>query len=359
MSGPLRAVVGFPFGTAFGGSERLLATFLSRAGEARVAPHLVTFADGPFIDEVRGWGVPVSVVDPGRFREPWKHAAAVARLTRLLRRERPDIAVSWLPRVQTVLGPAAAAARVPLVHTEHELPADRLARVALALPIRRVVANSTASREAVARVWPHREATVVWPGVDVPARERPPRAGRPIVVVVGRLLGWKGQDRAIAAVELLRERGLDVTLEIVGAEAHGVEAGTEARLRALAAPLGDRVVFRGHVPDPSGLVAGADVLLSASEAEPFGMVLVEAMALGTPVVAVGAAGPLDIVEDGVSGTLARDGSPAALARALEAVLRDPARAAAMAAAARRRYEERFTSGRWLAGLAAELRAAAG
>ena len=376
MSGaPLKVVIGFPFGVSLGGSERLLGALLRDRDRAGLAVHLVTFADGPFIDEIRAMGVPVTVIDPGRFRTPWRLVGAIAAARRLLRRERPDLVVSWLPRVQTVLAPAAALAgmRERVVYFEHERarPRDGLARAALALPCAHVIANSQASLDAAGRLWPHRPGTVVWPGVDEP--ERPAetelealraRLGlprdRPVVAIVGRLLGWKGQDRAIEAIRLLRGRGRDVSLLVVGGEAHGVEAGIEARLRSQVrdAGLSDLVVFCGQVDDASPYIALADALLSASSGEPFGMVLLEAMALEVPVVAAASGGPMEIIEHDSSGLLARSEAAGDLAEALERVLGDAARAAEFARAGRARYAEVFTSSRWVQETADALRAVA-
>ena len=86
-----------------------------------------------------------------------------------------------------------------------------------------------------------------------------------------------------------------------------------------------------------------DVAVNASEEEPFGIVLIEAMAAGVPVVAVARGGPRDIVESGVSGMLAPSGEPAALADAIEALLADPQRRAAIAAAGQKRCRERFNA----------------
>jgi phosphatidylinositol alpha 1,6-mannosyltransferase len=66
-----------------------------------------------------------------------------------------------------------------------------------------------------------------------------------------------------------------------------------------------------------------DVFVNASEEEPFGIVLVEAMALGVPVVAVARGGPLEIIDPGRSGELAETGAPASLARALTGLVGDP------------------------------------
>ena len=85
----------------------------------------------------------------------------------------------------------------------------------------------------------------------------------------------------------------------------------------------------GQVPDARPYVELMDIAVNASDEEPFGIVLIEAMGAGVPVVAVAKGGPLDIIEPGVTGMLAESGEPAELAEAIEAVISDPARRAAM------------------------------
>src|SRR5215212_848471 len=106
----------------------------------------------------------------------------------------------------------------------------------------------------------------------------------------------------------------------------GLAPRFEQQLRDRAGELGiaDDVVFTGQVEHGSDYVSLLDVFVNASTPEPFGIVLLEAMAARVPVVAVRAGGPAEIVEDGVSGVLAPNGHPAHLADAIERLLDAPA-----------------------------------
>jgi glycosyltransferase involved in cell wall biosynthesis len=97
-----------------------------------------------------------------------------------------------------------------------------------------------------------------------------------------------------------------------------------------------------------------DVLVNASEREPFGLVLLEAMALSTPVVAFAAAGPLEIVEPEVSGLLLTGEPRAALVAALARLAADPALRQRLAEAGHARYDEQFSPERLTAQLAGEI-----
>jgi glycosyltransferase involved in cell wall biosynthesis len=108
----------------------------------------------------------------------------------------------------------------------------------------------------------------------------------------------------------------------------------------LAAELGiaDRVHFAGHQSDVHPWYDALDVVVHASFGEPFGLVLVEAMALGKPVVATAAGGPLEIIEDGISGVLIPPGDPDRLAATIDRILGDRSLAAALGRAAAERAQ---------------------
>jgi glycosyltransferase involved in cell wall biosynthesis len=196
-------------------------------------------------------------------------------------------------------------------------------------------------------------ARVVLPGVDLDlfrpgdratarqALELP--ADRAILVGVGALRLDKGWLDAVAALRGLL--GRDPFLIVAGA---GPDAGRIAA-RAHFLGLGTRLALPGAVDAATllRLYQAADVVLlpardeAASGCGGCGMALLEAMACGAPVVTTPAFSDLGLVEDGVTGLLVPAGDPAALAQAIETLLADPERAAALGAAARRRAEEGF------------------
>jgi len=102
------------------------------------------------------------------------------------------------------------------------------------------------------------------------------------------------------------------------------------------------VRWTGYRDDPLGLIASLDVAVHATiEPEPFGRVILEALALGVPMVATALGGPLEIIEDGVSGYLVPPADPDALAARVGDLLRDGSLADRIRAEGRRRVEEKF------------------
>jgi glycosyltransferase involved in cell wall biosynthesis len=184
-------------------------------------------------------------------------------------------------------------------------------------------------------------ATVIPCGVDV-ASFRPAQGqrepGPPRVLIIGRLVARKGVADALTALAGLP--GVEVL--IAGGPSPGLlGADPEARrLRRLAERLGmsDRVRFLGGVPrdDVPALVRSSDVVVAVPWYEPFGIVPLEAMASGVPVVGSAVGGLLDTVVPGVTGELVPPHDPELLAAVLGDLLEDPARRAAYGEAGRRR-----------------------
>jgi D-inositol-3-phosphate glycosyltransferase len=164
-----------------------------------------------------------------------------------------------------------------------------------------------------------------------------PPAG-PVLLWVGRLEKLKGVDILIDAVAQLDER--DFTLLIVGGDEHAEELKDELRAQASAAGVSANVRFNGAVPHDELPVyyGAADVCVVPSYYESFGLVAVEAMACGTPVVASRVGGLVSTVTDGVSGYLIPWRCPEPFAEKLEVLLNNPELRANFGRAGRRSVE---------------------
>jgi len=357
---PVKVLFVMPLPDRHGGAENILWNYLLNVDRARVEPALVFFDDGSFREEVAGLGIPSHVLRPEDCPRP-RILRFPPRLARIVRREAPDLIFSWLVEAQpfaSLAGLITGRARRVTWWQANMPRIDFVERMATALPGRAVFMYSEATAAVQRSIWPHRTTIVVHPGIDAPARVAPDELerlrrdlglpdGRPVVGIVGRLTSWKGQHHILRALALLRERGHRVHGLIVGGNAYDFEPDYEPRLRALATELeldGD-VTFTGQVPDGTVHMQLMDVMANASDHEPFGIVLLEAMALEVPVVAVGAGGPAEFVDDGETGLLVASAAPEQFADAFERILGSAELRDKLAAGGRRAVEERFTTGR--------------
>ena len=158
----------------------------------------------------------------------------------------------------------------------------------------------------------------------------------PLVGAVGRLEPVKGFTYFVEAASRIAAEAPDVRFVLAG------QGGEESRLRALAAPLGDRFRFLGQQDDVAALMAALDVLIVPSVNEGMGRVLLEAGAAETPVVATCVGGIPDIVDDSETGLLVPPRDPEALARGVLELLRAPERLRLMGATARAKVVPHFS-----------------
>lgn len=274
-------------------------------------------------------------------RTAWRTAASVTAL-------RPDLVHVHEPLVPLVSLTAVLRSAAPVVGTYHAW-SDRSRAYRLARPVTRRVHDHLAAAVTVSPAaqrfhaealgLPARALPVVPNGVDVEAHAsaRPePRLtgdGRQRMLFLGRLEPRKGLAELIRAFARLKidRPALELLVAGEGPERRRCERLLPTRLRA-------DVTFLGYVVDERKrrLLRSCDVLAApALGGESFGMVLVEAMAAGLPVVASDIPGYATVITDGRDGRLVPPGDVGALARALDALLGNPALAAAMAEEGRR------------------------
>jgi glycosyltransferase involved in cell wall biosynthesis len=293
-------------------------------------------------------------------------------LARLIRRE--QIAIVHTNTIHNVYGFAAAKLmRVPHVWHIREIvwQSGLLRRIELGCA-RRWSTRIIVTSDAVASMFGPRAA---WPaqlvkipnGIDADrfspgdgSRVRGLlglRPDQPLVGLVCRLDVWKGVEVFLEAAAIVANTHPDARFVVVGGPIAGLEAYADT-LPALANRLGlsDRVHFTRWTFGPAEMPEvhrALDVLVLAStHPEPFGLVLLEAMATAKPVVATAQGGPLEIVADGETGRLVPPRDPEAMAHAVAHLLDHPALGRAMGEAGRRRVLAHYLVDREIAAVEA-------
>ncbi len=293
---------------------------------------------------------------------PWQRVSCgpdvsprlAAAVTRVARAEHVDLLHTHMVHADVYGAVAAGLLRRPFLSTRHNDDRYLLGpfRHVDRLFMRRasaIVAISDAVRDFHIRAGlPPEKLTTIHYGLDAgpsaPSELTPEQAGIaagvPLVLEIGRLIEQKDHATLLAAFARVREQHPNARLAILG------WGRLEEAIRALAVELGlgDAVVLPGRV-EPSAWLARADVFAHTARWEGFGIVLLEAMLAGLPVVATRASAIPEIVVDGETGLLADPGDAAGVAAALDALLADPTRRRALGEAGRRRAREEFSVSR--------------
>lgn len=369
-------IVEITHGGTFGGSHQALYDLARHLDPARYRPIVMFYEDNPYAERLRGLGIRVVIWEAAWQREHgtrrrWfsparvgSMASAVARRLAFIRRERIDLVhvnnspsygfYDWLP--------AARLAGVPIVtHLRGELypirnPAVRFLNhrfdryIAISSYITGVLEAERFPRSRIVQVEDGIDVAQVRASVARPADEVRASLGvapsRILAVMAGHLRSWKGQDVVLRALALL-EPADRARIEVLFA---GADDPIDRAYRRMLDELVQReglqqcARFLGPRQDVPDLMNAADLVLHASTTpEPFGLVVLEGMALGRLVIASALGGPRQIVAEG-SGWLFDPTRPDELAERLSRVLRAPELAVNVAAAARARAEE-FTIGR--------------
>jgi glycosyltransferase involved in cell wall biosynthesis len=182
------------------------------------------------------------------------------------------------------------------------------------------------------------------PATLVPPHEVRLQLGVPpdalLIVCVARLAKEKDISVLVAAMETVAAQFPDVRCVIAG---DGPERDAVER-QVREGKCGGQIVLAGFCKDALSIINAADVFVLPSRAEPFGLVLLEAMALAKPVVSTAAGGPLEIVKDGETGLLVPPGDPAAIADAIIQFLRDPDFRRTAGGNGLSRFQRQFTAG---------------
>jgi glycosyltransferase involved in cell wall biosynthesis len=306
-------------------------------------------------------GAEVVELPRARFRHPWKVVHTFRALRSVARASGARAVIGNGGHPQVVGGVVARLANARSVFMAHMIypyplwkndPRDFLA---LAGPLDLALAVSKAAQATLSQLRPTVRNRLLYNGTptrDVAAADAQAARGElgagndeVLIGVFGRLQRWKGQDVFVkAAGEVARARP-HVKFAIVGGSVFGLEPEylEELKSQVVAEGLADRLMFTGFRTDVPRLMAACDVVCHTSRVpEPFGLVIVEAMAVGRPVIATAGGGPSEIIASDSDGILVPPEDPGALTRSMLALVDDPERRRALGVRGRELVRTQFS-----------------
>lgn len=318
----------------------MLLRFL-RENNAPNGPHVhyvVGFLEpGPMAEQVRDMGYTVRVFDAGHLKQLNRFAAAVRDMSRWMRSEKAAISMAWMEKGQLYAGPAAFLARIPSVWWIHSIPKNQWMNVwATRLPCRAVFCVGTTAQKGQQTLKPLRQTFVPGIGIELsqfdPAVLPTPAACRreldlpqngPIIGMVARLQRWKGVHVFLEAAARVVQTHPNAHFVVVGGPHFDEpEYETELHAQAKASGLNERVRFAGFQSNVPHWMNAFDVFVHASENEPTGAVILEALALGKCVIAAQTDGPMELAVPNESALFVPPNEPEKLAQTICRVLDD-------------------------------------
>jgi len=344
-------------GRFFGGGHRstlLLMDALEKIDGAET--ELCTLGEGGDLP-LRG-RQPIVVSFDGRYNDPRVLWSTARRLRRVVQEHDPDLLHTH--GLDADLIGALAVRRCRARHVSHLRITPPLGRrESWKAGVRRrllryltgredtwFIAVSEAVRQQMAEYYglPLERIVTIRNGVDLSefGGENAPSVNRsegPLVIgVAGRLEAMKGFEHLIAAAGALREQGIAFELRIAGSGSQQFDLEREARSLG----IGEHVRFVGQIRDMPAFYRSVDVfVLPSVSTEGLPLVVLEAMAMGLPVVATCLAGVPEVIEDGLNGLLVPPGDPGALAKALSWLAVDGERRKRMAKAGQAHVRDKF------------------
>ncbi len=313
-------------GLGIGGAEKLIseaAPFWDRARFDYEVAYLLPWKD-QLVPTLTDAGVQVTQLGNGRLG-----IATVRAFKSYLKESQPDIVHAHLPTTGVL---ARIFAGVPVVYTEHNVassyrfPTKQLNRLTYGRNAR-TIAVSGAVGESVSK---YAEPLVIPNGVSVSVSPEHRQAARLelgigddtiLIAHVGNIRPHKGHHNLMLAVQILQSKADDFVVVSIGGEKY---PGDLERIRSEATALGIEGVFKhlGRREDALSFLAAADVVANPSDHEGLPLAVLEAMSLGTPVVATAVGGVPSVIQTGLNGILVPPGDPEALADALLGIATD-------------------------------------
>ncbi|MCC6454717.1 MAG: glycosyltransferase family 4 protein [Caldilineaceae bacterium] len=371
-----------------GGSVISLYELVSRLDHSRFEPVMLFFGPNPYRERFRQLGIQVETLSeqmPGSSQNTRDIAGTLGRysrhaagtyaflkdLYRFAQRDYP-IAKRTARYIEEL--------RIDLVHHNNCLSTDRatvlgaaLARVPQTVHVRTLGAFGMVERylarsvdgfiyisQAVEGLYrglgiPREKGHIIYNGFTLPQahtdashlrKEFGLCAQDRVISNVGRIEWWKGQDYFLETMaQIVKMQPNTKALLVGGVDSTQQNEAYHHKLQQMTQELGlaNHVIFTGFRSDIPQIMAMSDLVVhSASEPEPFGRVVVEAMLAGRPVVATAAGGVLDIIEDKVTGLTVPPKDVAAMTGAIQYLLHRPAEAAVMGQRAQQEASKRFS-----------------
>lgn len=330
-------------GVTSGGSDTCLYLLAKEIDQTKFEPYLIYKNKSTLVSQLEEIGVKLIYIPSKKKRTVERNNLSIKTASTIQIRknnlnEKIKLIKQLVKRFPDVLKFASIILRnrIDIVHTNHNLNSDRSMIIAAILLRRKVISHNRGLYSPIpfdsivskginkiinmsnysknvytSNGIPSEVCITVYDGVDIDKFKPSASENKEVTIgLVGRLERWKGQHVLIEAAELVLKQYPEVKFQLIG------DGIYEPELRKMVdeKKLRDNVEFTGGVSNVQNYINNCSIIVHASiEPEPFGMVVIEAMALAKPVIATNFGGPLEIIDNEKNGYLIPPSNPKVLA----------------------------------------------
>lgn len=345
----MRIALIMPLSDQIGGAEKLFIDFL-RFNPRKKDFIIIFLHHGPMVNEIENLGFETLVIESGKLRQIFQFFKTIGTLRKIFRDRKIDLIFSWMPKAQLYGGPAALFARVPNVWFNHDMARVSFWDIFINLiPARNIFTPSKITKAYQEKIWPKRSIQHIYPGINLndfkpslvtqkTLRDSLNLPKKSILIgTFGRLQSWKNQHLLVQILPKLLKYNPSIVLVIVGGP-HPFELQYKDYLVSEIKRLNltNKIILAGHQTNISLWIEAMDMVIQPAENEPFGLSIIEAMAMGKVVIAANCGGPKEIIEPQINGLIFRNNDPADLAQKIEQTLDNPALVNSISREARQR-----------------------
>lgn len=306
-------------------------------------PFIIFINDGRLPQRIKEKGFKnILVLNGGRLRHIHKTIKCIFSIVSYVKRHNINIIIGNGHHAWIYAGLSAKLAGVKGIFYNHgilcesniKLP-NLIEFVASKIKPSIIFANSVASKESIEKYTPGIKTELLYPCIDInkfngcvdvlKIREELKIKDEKVITMIGRIQEWKGQEYFVKAVPLVLKEFRDTYFLIVGNSTFEKDNDYFDRIKRIINDfeVKKNVIITGFREDIPQIVALSDILVHASiTPEPFGLVVVEGMAAGKPVIATNLGGPTEIIKDGQDGLLVPPKNENALAKAMIRLLKN-------------------------------------
>ncbi len=351
----MNVLIVMPLGEQRGGGEMMLLDLLEHGRGLGINWFAIFLESGSMVTQVQNLGIETRVIEAGQLRQLGKWWSTVQGICQVVKDRSIDAIVGWMWKGHLYTGIAAQLSKIPEVWYQLENPQELtvLKRLANHIPTKAVITLSKSGQIAQSKLTPQYPVKLVYPGADLD-RFKPENLDSvektreklglptdvPIIGIIGRLQRWKGMHVLIEAMPKILQKHPNVQCLIVGGQHHfEPEYQDYVKQRINDLNVSDNINMMGLQKNIPEWMQAMDVIVHASDHEPFGIVVIEAMSMGKPLVASASGGPTEIITPGIDGLLAPYGDADQLASSVIQYLDDRGYSKKIGVAASRRAND--------------------